>query len=99
MYTPNFNKVTDHSILIEAMRTNVRGTETVLDACNRLRRKGLIASTSEVYGKNPQRPLCETGDSVFGSSAIRRWSRRSSRRRPPGSPPASWRATGPARGI
>jgi UDP-glucose 4-epimerase len=59
---------------IEAMRTNVQGTETVLDACNRHRRKVLIASTSEVYGKNPRQPLCETSDSVFGSSAIRRWS-------------------------
>jgi UDP-glucose 4-epimerase len=59
---------------IQAMRTNVRGTETVLDACHLHRRKVVIASTSEVYGKNPQQPLCETGDSVFGSSAIRRWS-------------------------
>jgi UDP-glucose 4-epimerase len=55
-------------------RALVEGTETVLSACLRHRRKVLVASTSEVYGKNPTQPLCETADSVFGSSAILRWS-------------------------
>jgi UDP-glucose 4-epimerase len=56
------------------MRTNVAGTESVLAAANRYGRKVLLASTSEVYGKNSLARLCENADSVFGPASFSRWS-------------------------
>ncbi len=54
--------------------TNVDGTHIVLDACAQSRKKVLVASTSEVYGKNPSDALCETADSILGASSLSRWS-------------------------
>lgn len=59
---------------LASMKTNIRGTEIVLDAASKHHKKILIASTSEVYGKNRALPFKEDDDSVFGSSAIARWS-------------------------
>ncbi len=59
---------------LSSIRTNIHGTDVVLGACARYGRKVLVASTSEVYGKNEAGPLCETADSVLGSSMISRWS-------------------------
>lgn len=59
---------------LATIRTNVEGTHTVLDACGHLGKKVLVASTSEVYGKNSSDGLCETADSVFGASSLSRWS-------------------------
>ncbi|MCL5745200.1 MAG: GDP-mannose 4,6-dehydratase [Acidobacteria bacterium] len=64
--------VLDHPLA--TIRTNVEGTHTVLDACGRFKKKTLVASTSEVYGKNSSDCLCETADSVFGASSLSRWS-------------------------
>jgi len=59
---------------LEAIRTNVDGTDIVLRLAAPGRRKVLVASTSEVYGKNSSGPLCETADSILGPSQIERWS-------------------------
>ena len=53
--------------------TNVRGTETVLEAAHRYRRKVLIASTSEIYGKNEHVPFSEEADRVLGPTTVWRW--------------------------
>jgi len=59
---------------LASMTTNIGGTETVLKLCNKFRKKVLIASTSEVYGKHDEAPLRETDDCVYGPSAKWRWS-------------------------
>lgn len=59
---------------LATIRTNVDGTHMVLDACGKFGKKALVASTSEVYGKNSSEALCETADSVLGASSLSRWS-------------------------
>jgi UDP-glucose 4-epimerase len=58
---------------LRSLRTNIRGTEIVLDATHRYRKKAFIASTSEVYGKNTGK-MHELADRVLGPSSIARWS-------------------------
>jgi nucleoside-diphosphate-sugar epimerase len=53
--------------------TNIRGAETILEAAHRYRRKVLLASTSEIYGKNSHGPVKEDDDRVLGSNKISRW--------------------------
>lgn len=57
-----------------SLRVNVRGTENVLEAANKYKTKVLIASTSEIYGKNENIPFKENDDRVLGSTTISRWS-------------------------
>ncbi len=64
--------VLDHPLA--TIQTNVEGTHIVLDACAHFGKKTLVASTSEVYGKNSIDGLCETADSVLGPSSLSRWS-------------------------
>ncbi len=59
---------------LESMRVNVDGTTTILEAARRHGRKLLVASTSEIYGKNELSSLCEAADSVIGGSTLSRWS-------------------------
>lgn len=59
---------------VRVIETNIMGTEMVLKTANRYRRKVLIASTSEVYGKSEQIPFREDSDSVMGATSISRWS-------------------------
>ncbi|MBI4322955.1 MAG: GDP-mannose 4,6-dehydratase [Candidatus Omnitrophica bacterium] len=59
---------------LESMTTNIRGSEIVLEMAHRYRRKVLIASTSEIYGKNSNGPLCEDMDRILGSPLKSRWS-------------------------
>ena len=59
---------------LDGLRTNVHGTELVLDCAERQGVRVLIASTSEVYGKNPAVPLAEDDDRVVGSPLVKRWS-------------------------
>ncbi len=58
---------------LRSFTTNIRGSETVLDAAHRYRRPILLASTSEIYGKNGGRPLAEDADRLLGSPSIARW--------------------------
>jgi len=59
---------------LRSFTTNIQGSETVLEAARRYRRPVLVASTSEVYGKNNSGPLTETMDRVLGPTSVARWS-------------------------
>ena len=58
---------------IESVSTNFTGSEVVLMAATRLKKRIVIASTSEIYGKNPKQPLSETDDRVVGTPQKIRW--------------------------
>lgn len=58
---------------LKSFTTNIRGTEIVLDAAHRYRRKVLVASTSEIYGKNGHGPLREDDDRLIGAPSVSRW--------------------------
>jgi UDP-glucose 4-epimerase len=59
---------------LESLTTNIRGSELVIAAAHRHRRRILITSTSEIYGKNCSGPLREDADRVLGSPTVVRWS-------------------------
>ena len=59
---------------LESIRTNIRGTDHVLELCAKFKKRVLIASTSEVYGKHLHAPLVETDNIVYGPSSKFRWS-------------------------
>ena len=59
---------------VHTIETNISGTEVVLDVANKFGKKILIASSSEVYGKNEMVPFCEDDDIVLGSTSLSRWS-------------------------
>jgi len=59
---------------LESLKTNLQGSEVVLDACDRYRKPVLIASTSEIYGKNDKVPLNEEDDRIIGHPLKSRWS-------------------------
>jgi UDP-glucose 4-epimerase len=66
-----------HSILmnpIESISINYHGSETVLNASAKYEKRILIASTSEIYGKNSKQPLSETDDRLIGAPQKIRWS-------------------------
>ncbi|UCE75021.1 MAG: GDP-mannose 4,6-dehydratase [Methanomassiliicoccales archaeon] len=64
-------KIMDHPV--ETLDINVKGTEAVLRLANRLKKKVLIASTSEVYGRHMEHSLSEDDNRVMGSVKKRRW--------------------------
>jgi len=59
---------------LESLRTNLQGSEVVLEACDKYRKPALIASTSEIYGKNDKVPLNEEDDRIVGHPLKSRWS-------------------------
>lgn len=58
---------------VDTIETNVLGTENVLSLANKYRKKVLIASTSEVYGKHKDHTLNELSNMVLGPTRKRRW--------------------------
>ena len=58
---------------LESMSTNITGSEVVLHAAAKYSKRIIIASTSEIYGKNPKQPLSETDDRVVGAPQKIRW--------------------------
>ncbi|WP_433500618.1 NAD-dependent epimerase/dehydratase family protein [Sphaerimonospora sp. CA-214678] len=58
---------------LRSLTTNIRGSEIVIGAAHRYRRKILLASTSEIYGKNSGGPLTEASDRILGSPGVVRW--------------------------
>jgi UDP-glucose 4-epimerase len=58
---------------MESMSTNITGSEVVLHAAAKHNKRIIIASTSEIYGKNPKQPLSETDDRVVGAPQKIRW--------------------------
>jgi UDP-glucose 4-epimerase len=59
---------------VHTLVTNVQGTETVLEYCNRFGKRVLVASTSEVYGGHREEaPLAESARRIYGPTTARRW--------------------------
>jgi UDP-glucose 4-epimerase len=59
---------------LQSLITNIKGTENVLDAAHLHRKKILITSSSEVYGKSRNGPFKEDDDRILGSTRKLRWS-------------------------
>ena len=59
---------------VRTIETNVNGTQSVLEAACKKRKLVLVASTSEVYGKNTNIPFTEDADLVLGPTTKGRWS-------------------------
>ena len=57
----------------ESFIANTQGTENLIIAAAESKKKIFIASTSEIYGKNPEQPLSEESDRVIGSPMQLRW--------------------------
>ena len=57
----------------ESFIANTQGTENLIIAAAECKKKIFIASTSEIYGKNPEQPLNEESDRVIGSPKLLRW--------------------------
>jgi UDP-glucose 4-epimerase len=58
---------------IESISTNFYGSEIVLNAATKYDKRIVIASTSEIYGKNSKQPLSETDDRIVGTPQKLRW--------------------------
>jgi UDP-glucose 4-epimerase len=58
---------------VESVSTNFTGSEVVMQTALKFDKRLIIASTSEIYGKNPKQPLSETDDRVVGTPQKIRW--------------------------
>jgi UDP-glucose 4-epimerase len=58
---------------LESMSTNITGSDVILNAAAKYNKRIVVASTSEIYGKNPKQPLSETDDRVVGAPQKIRW--------------------------
>ena len=65
---------------LRAIQVNTRGTQVVLELASRSQRKVMVASSSEVYGKNAKGRLSEDDDSILGPTTVCRWSYSSAKR-------------------
>jgi UDP-glucose 4-epimerase len=59
---------------LDSLKINLHGTELVLEACDTYKKPVLVASTSEIYGKNDKVPLSEEDDRIIGHPLKSRWS-------------------------
>jgi UDP-glucose 4-epimerase len=59
---------------LESLRTNVQGSEVVMEKCHKYDTPVLVTSTSEIYGKNSSDLLREEDDRILGSPLKSRWS-------------------------
>lgn len=59
---------------LESLKTNLIGTEIVLEKTAKFNKPIVIASTSEIYGKNTKIPLSEEDDRILGHPLMSRWS-------------------------
>lgn len=64
-------RVIEHPL--KSLTTNIGGSQVVIESAHRYRRTILLASTSEIYGKNSSGPLAETADRILGSPSVFRW--------------------------
>jgi len=67
-------KIPRYGNAIDTLLINHQGTKNILDAAREQRKKVVLASTSDVYGKNTQLPFREDSDLVIGPSTVSRWS-------------------------
>ena len=67
-------KIPRYGKAIDTLKINYAGTENALEYARRSSCKVVLASTSDVYGRNPKLPFSEKdSDSVIGSSTVPRW--------------------------
>ncbi len=66
-------KIPRYGKAIDTLRVNYQGTDQVLQFAIETKCKCVLASTSDVYGRNPKVPFNEDHDSVIGSSKVARW--------------------------
>jgi len=59
---------------LKAIQTNVHGTEMILELASKRKQKLMLASTSEVYGKDGGVPYKESGNRLMGATTTSRWS-------------------------
>jgi UDP-glucose 4-epimerase len=59
---------------LASLLVNVNGTEHVLASAHRHQSRVLLASTSEVYGRNEKVPFREDGERILGATSVHRWS-------------------------
>jgi len=59
---------------LNSLMTNIKGTEVVLEKADKYKKKILVASTSEVYGKSNKFPFKEHEDTIMGATEKSRWS-------------------------
>ena len=59
---------------LQSLKTNIQGTENILELADKFSKPVLIASTSEIYGKNSKVPLNENDDRIIGHPLKSRWS-------------------------
>lgn len=64
---------------LETIETNVKGTEIILGAANKYKRKVLLTSTSEIYGNHIKHTLKEDDNRVLGPIEKWRWAYASSK--------------------
>ncbi|MBC8123670.1 MAG: GDP-mannose 4,6-dehydratase [Gemmatimonadaceae bacterium] len=67
-------KIPRYGHRLDTLQLNTRGTEHALEVARLAGAKFVLASTSDVYGKNANIPFDEEDDSVIGPSAVGRWS-------------------------
>ena len=67
-------KIPRYGATLDVLRINHQGSENVLEFARRQHAKFLLASTSDVYGRNPKLPFAENDNAVLGSSQVARWS-------------------------
>ena len=72
-------KIPRYGKAIDTLLINSQGSHSVLQLAAELKAKFVLASTSDVYGKNPTIPFSEDSDSVLGPSTIARWAYASSK--------------------
>ena len=66
-------KIPRYGNALKTMNINNEGTRLVLECASKQKIKTIVASTSDVYGKNPNPPFAENDDIVLGPPFIRRW--------------------------
>ena len=66
-------KIPRYSDALDTLRTNAHGSESVLEAARTVGAKFVAASTSDVYGKNPDVPFSEDSNLVIGNPDVKRW--------------------------
>jgi UDP-glucose 4-epimerase len=67
-------KIPRYGKAIDTLKINYQGTDNVLELARKLNCKCVLASTSDVYGRNLKLPFNEDDNSVIGSSKVARWS-------------------------
>jgi UDP-glucose 4-epimerase len=67
-------KIPRYGKAIETLEINSEGGKNVLEIGRDGNRRVILASTSDIYGKNPALPFTESSDSVLGPTNVPRWS-------------------------